>query len=311
LSRNLSDRRSKRHARVLRRIVTCGGSSRSRSRIFTFQPRVAHGSGRFNVKGTGLRTSRGHTRPLCPITETMSSGTFRDTWQSLRDGAGARIYPWTYIGPFTPHAEPLQTGRLQMHGGEFPVGPQKHFAPLGGEVLTAALAGGVPRGAVPAARCSTWLLRCASPLPPFRALRFRAPRQLAQREKLPDPTPKESAEPLEARQPDQEIAGSRVCSRPAAARVLGSQGPPARNASNPWASFRGLSRNTPFPTFNDTGDDAGVARRPGREDLRVHGPQYREGQAGPRHGPGALCPVQHERPPHPRRVAGGHGARRP
>jgi hypothetical protein len=32
----------------------------------------------------------------------------------------------------------------------------------------------------------------------------------------------------------------------------------------------------------------------------------REGQAGARHGSGARCAVQHERTPHPGRVAGRH-----
>jgi hypothetical protein len=43
------------------------------------------------------------------------------------------------------------------------------------------------------------------------------------------------------------------------------------------------------------------------EVLRFHGQQHRQGEARTRHGAGALRALQHERPPHFRGVAGGHG----
>jgi hypothetical protein len=56
--------------------------------------------------------------------------------------------------------------------------------------------------------------------------------------------------PQGAPQPAQEIAGSQVVA--CRQRTSLSLAAPSSNASNPWASFRGLFRNPPFPTFNDT-----------------------------------------------------------
>lgn len=75
-SRNLSDRRSNRHALVLYRTVTCGCSNRSRARIFAFQPRPAHGSGTFSAKGTRLSGTVDLTSRICPLLLILSSGHF-------------------------------------------------------------------------------------------------------------------------------------------------------------------------------------------------------------------------------------------
>ena len=53
-----------------------------------------------------------------------------------------------------------------------------------------------------------------------------------------------------------------------------------------------------------------VGGPPPGQALRRHHQEHRQGQAGDRHRPGAIRLVRYEWPPHPERLARGHGARR-
>src|SRR5262249_7122909 len=79
VSRNVSDRNPNRHARALYRIMTCGVSRRSRSRIFIFHPRLTHGSARSRRKGTTLLCRDQLSSNMSPLFIPYQLGHFVET----------------------------------------------------------------------------------------------------------------------------------------------------------------------------------------------------------------------------------------